>query len=139
MNKILLDTDVILDFFFDRSPFAENASKILTYCENKKISGYVTPVILSNIYYLLRKTATHKQVIAHLKMLLTILEIASVNKTIVLKAIHSDFNDFEDALQNFTAENEKGIRIIVTRNFKDYKTSKLSVMTPELYLNSIQK
>jgi predicted nucleic acid-binding protein len=139
MNKILLDTDVILDFFFDRSPFAENASKILTYCENKKISGYVTPVILSNIYYLLRKTATHKQVIAHLKMLLTILEIASVNKTIVLKAIHSDFNDFEDALQNFTAENEKGIRIIVTRNFKDYKTSKLSVMTPELYLNSLQK
>jgi predicted nucleic acid-binding protein len=139
MNKILLDTDVILDFFFDRSPFAENASKILTYCENKKISGYVTPVILSNIYYLLRKTATHKQVIAHLKMLLTILEIASVNKTIVLKAIHSDFNDFEDALQNFTAENEKGIRIIVTRNFKDYKTSKLSVMTPELYLNRIQK
>jgi predicted nucleic acid-binding protein len=139
MNKILLDTDVILDFFFDRSPFAENASKILTYCENKKISGYVTPVILSNIYYLLRKTATHKQVIAHLKMLLTILEIASVNKTIVLKAIDSDFNDFEDALQNFTAENEKGIRIIVTRNFKDYKTSKLSVMTPELYLNSIQK
>ncbi|MEO0001109.1 MAG: hypothetical protein RL766_1155 [Bacteroidota bacterium] len=139
MNKILLDTDVILDFFFDRSPFAENASKILTYCENKKISGYVTPVILSNIYYLLRKTANHQQVIAHLKMLLTILEIASVNKTIVLKAIHSDFNDFEDALQNFTAENEKGIRIIVTRNFKDYKTSKLSVMTPELYLNSIQK
>ena len=139
MNKILLDTDVILDFFFDRSPFAENASKILTYCENKKISGYVTPVILSNIYYLLRKTANHQQVIAHLKMLLTILEIASVNKTIVLKAIHSDFNDFEDALQNFTAENEKGIRIIVTRNFKDYKTSKLSVMTPELYLNSIPK
>jgi predicted nucleic acid-binding protein len=139
MNKILLDTDVILDFFFDRSPFAENAAKILTYCENKKISGYVTPVILSNIYYLLRKTANHQQVIAHLKMLLTILEIASVNKTIVLKAIHSDFNDFEDALQNFTAENEKGIRIIVTRNFKDYKTSKLSVMTPELYLNSIQK
>jgi len=139
MNKILLDTDVILDFFFDRSPFAENASKILTYCENKKISGYVTPVILSNIYYLLRKTATHQQVIAHLKMLLTILEIASVNKSVVLKAIHSDFNDFEDALQNFTAENEKGIRIIVTRNFKDYKTSKLSVMTPELYLNSIQK
>ena len=139
MNKILLDTDVILDFFFDRSPFAENASKILTYCENKKISGYVTPVILSNIYYLLRKTANHQQVITHLKMLLTILEIASVNKTIVLKAIHSDFNDFEDALQNFTAENEKGIRIIVTRNFKDYKTSKLSVMTPELYLNSIQK
>jgi len=139
MNKILLDTDVILDFFFDRSPFAENASKILTYCENKKISGYVTPVILSNIYYLLRKTANHQQVIAHLKMLLTILEIASVNKTIVLKAIHSDFNDFEDALQNFTAENEKGIKIIVTRNFKDYKTSKLSVMTPELYLNSIPK
>ena len=137
MNKILLDTDVILDFFFDRNPFAEYASKVLTLCENKRISGYVTPVIISNIYYLLRKTATHEQVSAHLKMLMNILDIASVNKTIVLKALHSEFKDFEDALQNFAAENEKGIKIILTRNFKDYKTSKLSVMTPEHYLKSL--
>ena len=57
MTRILIDTDVILDFFFDRQPFAENTAKILSLCESKEIRGFVTPVIISNIYYLLRQTA----------------------------------------------------------------------------------
>ena len=63
MHKILVDTDVILDFFFDREPFSENAAKILSLCEMKKVTGYVTPVIVSNVYYLLRQTAKHEKVI----------------------------------------------------------------------------
>jgi predicted nucleic acid-binding protein len=54
MTQILIDTDVILDFFFDRQPFAENASKIFSLSESKKIISFVTPVIISNVYYLLR-------------------------------------------------------------------------------------
>ena len=57
MTQILIDTDVILDFFFDRQPFAENASKIFSLSESKKIICFVTPVIISNVYYLLRQTA----------------------------------------------------------------------------------
>ncbi|MFN6085832.1 MAG: PIN domain-containing protein, partial [Fluviicola sp.] len=44
MTKILIDTDVILDFFFDREPFSENAAKLLSLCESKEITGFVTPV-----------------------------------------------------------------------------------------------
>jgi len=69
MTNILLDTDVILDFLFDREPFSENASKVLSLCESKEITGYITPVILSNVYYLLRKTARHEKVIETLKQL----------------------------------------------------------------------
>jgi predicted nucleic acid-binding protein len=139
MNKILIDSDVILDFFFDRLPFSESASEILMLCEGKEITGYITPVIISNLYYLLRKNAKHDKVIDHLKKLLNILETATMNKQIVLNALNSDFNDFEDALQNFSAEFQKEIHVIVTRNTKDFKTSSLSVMTPETYLRSIQK
>lgn len=32
MDHILIDTDVILDFFLDRLPFSEDASKILSLC-----------------------------------------------------------------------------------------------------------
>ena len=59
MNSILIDTDVILDFFFDRKPFSDDASTILSLCENKKIKGFITPVMISNIYYILRKLAKH--------------------------------------------------------------------------------
>jgi len=134
MTNILIDTDVILDFFFDREPFSENAAKILSLCESKEITGFVTPVIISNVYYLLRQTAKHEKVIEKLKMLVSITEILVINKDSVVQALNSEFKDFEDALQNYSAELNKEIDIIITRNTKDYKNSSLGVMTPDNYL-----
>ena len=138
MEKVLIDTDLILDFFFDRKPFSDNSAKILSLCENGAIKGFVTSIMLSNIYYLLRKTATHDKVIKKLKMLLKIIDVIITDKKAVEDALNSEFKDFEDALQNFSAQNTNEIKIIITRNTKDYKTSKLSIMNPETYLKTIQ-
>ncbi len=134
MNKIFIDTDVILDFFFDRKPFSDDATKLFILCEKKIVTGFVTPVILSNVYYLLRKTAKHEKVIEKLKMLINLIEIVTINKATILEALNSEFKDFEDALQNYSAQHDKDIQVIVTRNVKDFKESRLSVMTPETYL-----
>ena len=134
MTRILIDTDVILDFFFDREPFAENAAKILSLCESKEIKGFITPVIISNVYYLLRQTAKHEKVIEKLKMLVSITEILVIDKEAILQALNSNFNDFEDALQNYAAELDKEIDLIITRNTKDFKNSLLAVMTPDNYM-----
>lgn len=138
MDKVLIDTDVILDFLFDRKPFSEDAAQILSWCENSKIQGFVTSIMLSNIYYLLRKTAKHEKVIENLKMLLNIVDVITTNKDAVLDALHSQFKDFEDALQNFSAQNSNEIKVIITRNSKDYKTSNLAVMEPETYINLVK-
>ncbi len=138
MNKVLVDTDVILDFFFDREPFSEDASQILSWCESGKINGFVTPVMISNIYYILRKLDKHEKIIENLKMLMSIVDIAIIDKKTVLNALNSEFKDFEDALQNFSAINESDIQVIITRNIKDYKTSSLAVMTPENYLKAFR-
>ena len=138
MDKVLIDTDVILDFLFDRNPFSDDASKILSLCESKQIQGFVTAIILSNIYYLLKKTAKHEKVIESLKALMNILDIVTTDKTTVLNALNSEFKDFEDALQNFSAEKDKEIKIIITRNIKDYKSSNLSIMQPEIYLKTFK-
>lgn len=138
MDKVLIDTDVILDFLFDRKPFSEDAAQILSWCENEKIQGFVTSIMLSNIYYLLRKTAKHEKVIENLKMLLNIVDVITTNKDAVLDALHSQFKDFEDALQNFSAQNSNEIKVIITRNSKDYKTSNLAVMEPETYINLVK-
>ena len=137
MNKIFIDTDVILDFFFDRKPFSDDATKLFILCEKKVVTGFVTPVILSNVYYLLRKTAKHEKVIEKLKMFINLIEIATINKATILEALNSEFKDFEDALQNYSAQHDKDIQVIVTRNVKDFKESRLSVMTPETYLKMI--
>ncbi len=136
MDRILIDTDVILDFLFDRRPFSEFAETILSWCEKKKIEGFITPVICSNLYYLLRQTAKHEKVVEKLTQLLTIIDVIPMDRQVVHYALTSDFKDFEDALQNFAAVQLGDIDVILTRNVKDFKKSNIGVMTPENYITS---
>ncbi|WP_374442327.1 type II toxin-antitoxin system VapC family toxin [Epilithonimonas sp.] len=138
MDCVLIDTDVILDFFFDRKPFSDDASEVLSLCEKGELKGFVTPVIISNIYYLLRKTAKHEKVLQNLKLLLNILDISIIDRNTILNALNSEFNDFEDALQNFSAQSNTEIKIIITRNIKDFKTSQLAIITPDTYLKTLK-
>jgi len=136
MKRVLFDTDVILDLLFDRKPYSDDTALLLSLCETNKILGYVTPVILSNIYYLLRQTSTHQHVVTKLSQLLEILDILKMDKSSIKLALSSPFKDFEDALQNYAAEQSQKIDVILTRNFKDYAHSKLSVMTPKQYIKA---
>ena len=136
MKNVLIDTDVILDFFFDREPFSENAAQVLSLCEKKIVIGYITPVILSNVYYLLSQKGKQEKVIEKLKALVSFLEILNIDKNVIITALNSDFKDFEDALQNFSAEQNGTINTIITRNTKDYKKSNLGVITPEDFLKT---
>ncbi len=134
MEKVLLDTDVLMDFFFDRKPFARYSTKLINLCAERQIQGYTTPVIISNVYYLLRKVAKHNIIVEKIKQLLTIIDIVKMDKNVVLSALNSEFKDFEDALQNFSAIENGQIKIILTRNLKDFKKSELAILTPETYL-----
>ena len=136
MKKVLIDTDVILDFFFDREPFSYNAAKVLSLCESGEIKGFITSVIISNVYYLLRQTSSHEKVVEKLTQLITITEVLTTGKDIILKALNSNFKDFEDALQNYSAELNGQIDLIITRNIKDFRSSSLGIMTPENYLKT---
>jgi Na+-transporting NADH:ubiquinone oxidoreductase subunit NqrC len=126
-----------LDFFFDRQPFAEYSAQVIGLCEINKISGFVTPVIFSNIYYLLRQTARHDKVIDNLKQLLTITDVLPMDREVVSNALNSGFRDFENGLQNFAAMKNGEIDVILTRNLKDYSKSEIGVLTPESYIKSI--
>ena len=137
MDKVLIDTDVLLDFFFDRKPFSEYSTEILNLCEQNKLDGFTTPAIISNVYYLLRKTAKHDIIVERLKQLLSIIEISKMDKNAVINALNSEFKDFEDALQNFSAIENGKIKVILTRNIKDFKKSELAILTPETYLKGI--
>ncbi len=137
MDNVLVDTDVILDFFFDRKPFSDQASQIFSLCESRKIKGFITSVICSNTYFLLRQVARQEKVIEKLRKLLTILDILSMDRETVMQALNSGFKDFEDALQNFAANRAGFIDVIITRNVKDYSKSEIGVLTPENYIKTI--
>lgn len=136
MDNVLIETDVILDFFFDRKPFAEFATELFVLCETEQIKGYTTAVIISNVYYLLRKTAPHDIIIEKLKQLLVIIDVVMMDREVVIDALNSKFKDFEDALQNYSAINNGTIQIILTRNIKDFQNSSLAIISPEMFLKN---
>ncbi len=137
MDKVLIDTDVILDFFFDKQPYVEYSAQVIGLCETKKIIGFITPVIYSNVYYILRRTARHDKVIDNLKQLLMITDVLLMDKEVVSNALNSGFKDFEGSLQNFAAMKHGEIDLKLTRNLKGFSKSEIGILTPESYIKSI--
>ncbi len=138
MKNILLDCDVILDLFLDREPHAKYTAYLLSQIDLQKLNGFTTAVIISNVYYILRQISSHEKVIKKINQFLTITDILTIDKQILLKAIQSKFKDFEDAIQYFACETNGQIDLIITRNTKDYKNSSIPVLTPEQYYKSAQ-
>ncbi|WP_373513987.1 PIN domain-containing protein [Persicitalea sp.] len=136
MDKVLIDSDVIFDSLFSREPFDRYATEIISLCESKVIDGYLTPVIVANVYYLLRQKASHEAVVEKMNELLLVVKVLVMDKPSILRALNSKFKDFEDALQHFAATSNGKLDIILTRNLKDYKQSEIPVMTPEAYLQA---
>jgi predicted nucleic acid-binding protein len=139
MTKIFIDSDILIDFLIDRQPFSESSTKIISLCSENKIKGFVTPMIIANIFYILRKSLSKSDLKIKFINLLKFIDIIEMNKATVLNALYSDFNDFEDALQNFAVEKKSEIKLIITRNLKDYRKSSLSVYTPESFLKTVNK
>lgn len=133
MEKIFIDSDVILDLLAEREPFNIPAAKLISLGVENKIELYTSSLCFHNLNYLLSKQsskAISRQILIDFRKLINIL---SVNDRIIDFALNSDFSDFEDAIQYHTAL-ENQINAIVTRNLKDYKKATIPVMTAEMYL-----
>lgn len=137
MKSVLIDTDVLLDFYLDRKPFSEDSLQLLLKCEQKQIRAFITPVIVANTYYILRRHATHHYVVERLQILLHTISVLAMDQKQVLAALDSKFTDFEDALQYFSAIQSNKVDVIITRNTKDYKHSKIPIFTPQEYLATL--
>lgn len=134
MIKIFADTDVCLDLLSGRKPFNAVAERLFSLADRGKIKICVSSLSFSNIDYLLKsqyKRDDSRKILAKFKTLVTVL---AVDDKIIELAIASDFSDFEDAIQYNTAI-ENSIKILVTRNLKDYKKAIIQIMNPETFIS----
>jgi len=135
-NKIFLDTNVILDSVFNRKRFVDDAKSLLRLAKQRKLKIYISPVAVSSIYYIVKKNTSRTQAIKTLRQILPIVKVLYIGPSIVNKAMLSNFKDFEDALQNYCAE-EANLTFIITRNIDDFSKSRLYIHTPKEYLAMI--
>ncbi|WP_163378847.1 type II toxin-antitoxin system VapC family toxin [Cyclobacterium sp. SYSU L10401] len=134
--RIFLDSDVVIDFFTDREPFANPASEIFDLNERGQLQLFISAVSINNIYYIVRKYLDHKRAILIIEELTAMFQIAGTTRNEIIQALKNNFKVFEDSIQYSTALSIEGIEAILTRNVKDYLNSEIAVFTPENYLKS---
>jgi len=128
--KILLDTNIVLDVLMDRIPFADSAAALFSKVEDGTIIGYLCGTTVTTVYYLAAKVIGAPRAQEEIKKLLTLFEVAPVNRQLLESALGAGFSDFEDAVIH-EAACHVGAEAIVTRNQKDFKKSKISVYSSE--------
>lgn len=99
-NKILLDTNILLDYLLMRNPFYNDASEIVKRCVDGNYKGCIAAHSISNMFYILRKTYSIEERREILLSICEIFDVIGIDKIKLIMGLENeDFSDFEDCLQ----------------------------------------
>lgn len=138
MQNVFLDANIVIDFLGERDNFYKPAAKVLTLGDRKKIKVYTSATSISTTYYLLTKYENAKIALQKIRRFKMLCSIAIMDDEVIEKAIDSDFKDFEDAMQYYSAI-ASNCDLIITRNEKDFKNALIPVMNAESYLQTLKR
>lgn len=128
MRHVFIDADVILDLILQRQPFFTDAARLFTRIQEGELTGSVSSLIFSNLFYVLRRLLSKEQALEALRRLRLLVGVLPVDSDIVDRALASSFTDFEDAIQYYAAT-AGNMDAIITRNKRDYRLAQLPVFT----------
>lgn len=138
MKRLFVDTNILIDLLSRREPFFEEAAELFSLADRKQVELSVSSLTIANTSYALFRRMDSNKVKSVLRKLRLILKILPLDDKIIGLALNDEnFSDFEDGLQYFTAiEDEQ--ELIITRNLKDFKNSKLPTMTAKQFVETMK-
>lgn len=136
MKAVLCDINFILDIFLKREPFYTPAARIFAMIEAKHLKGYLCANSFPILYYILAKELKRDKALRVLEKLRIVFRVAAVDEKVIDLSLASDFKDFEDAVQCYSAVSAR-VDCLITRNKADYVTDILIIMTPDEFLAAI--
>jgi len=129
MKRVLLDVNVVLDVLLDRRPFAESASAVWAAAEQGAAEGVLAAHAVTTLHYLNAKAVGRRMASDTTQALLSVFDVAAVDKDVLADAVRLGWSDFEDAV-TAAAARRSHCDAIVTRNPRDFKRSPVRVITP---------
>jgi predicted nucleic acid-binding protein len=137
--RVLMDTNVALDFLLQREPFLQDAELLFQAIDQEEVVGYVTATTLTDIFYISRRhTRSIEQARQAVSEMLTTMVICSVDRAVLELAFDSRLNDFEDAVQIFSAV-AQGLEAIVTRDAQGFLSSPIPVLSVQGLLHQVRQ
>lgn len=134
INKIFVDSDVLIDVAVNRMPFATDSIALLKLIEHGYLKAYTSSNCIANIHYILRKQYGDKATRQFIRDIIKNVNVIGIQYEDVVKALDSNFKDFEDSLQ-FHSALRNDCEAIITRNGRDYQHATVDVYSPTDFLN----
>ena len=136
--RVIVDTNVVLDVLLEREPFVEAALSIFCLVEESRIDAFLCATTITTIDYLLIQSLPVSEARNALRKLISLFEIATVNRPVIERALGSKIQDFEDAVLD-EAGQMAGADSVITRNTKDFTGSALKVFDPTEFLAQLNR
>jgi predicted nucleic acid-binding protein len=133
MEQLFVDTNIVLDLLAQRTEFFQEAQELFTRADLNKVQLTISALTFANTHYILSKHLKLEETRKILNKFKVLVSVAPVDDKIIELALASDFKDFEDAIQYYSALESKA-QIIITRNKKDFKYAKIPIMTAKEYI-----
>lgn len=131
-KKIFLDTNIVIDYLSNRKPFGEDALRIFSL-PPQQYQLCISALSFTTIFYVLKKHFNRSELLDMLNSLKILVEVLPTDEDIISSSLQSDFSDFEDAVQYYTALNGN-TSFVLTRNPKDFGKANIPVYTPSEFL-----
>lgn len=133
MKQVFIDTNIILDIITQREPFAAGSAAVWNLMEHGSLDGHASVISFNNVFYIARKTLGLKEARKALRIMRDTVHAVPLDEKTLDKAIDAEFEDFEDAIQFFSAI-KCGADALVTRNAKDFPKNAMPILDPEEFL-----
>lgn len=134
--RALIDTNILMDVFFEREPHVKASAKLWQACEDGTCEGFISPLTPVNIYYIAQKRISKSEARKLVAETLKVFSVAPIGANELQEALQSRTVDYEDAVQ-ISAAVASGLDAVVTRNASDYANSPLPVYSPDEFLEQL--
>jgi predicted nucleic acid-binding protein len=135
--KVLVDTNVVLDHLLAREPHVGPAEQVMSLVDVGRLEGLLCATTVTTIHYLACRAAGATAAAEHLRSLLGVFSVASVDGDVLRNALDGRFADFEDAVVHEAAL-KAGAAAILTRDVKGFASSEIPVFSPAEFLAALR-
>ncbi len=132
-KKILIDTNIMLDFAIEGRPGHDAAEQLIDRVGRGCADAYVCATSLKDIYYVLVRHMGEADARAYVRALIESFYLCSVDHGICKEAVMCDEADFEDAIVRICAEHVP-VDYIISRNEGAFEHSHIKRFSAAQYV-----
>lgn len=134
----MIDTNVVLDVLMARRPHVDHALAVFALVDSGRVRGVVGATTITTVFYLAAKAVGVIRAREHVRSLLDLFDVASVDRAVLVAALDAGFDDFEDGVLHEAGVAAR-VDAIVSRDGTGFAAASLPVFTPSAFLAAVRE